>query len=359
MLTLRALPIRRDGGNSLIAAYHDGLARHWSPVQRLMGHALSAIDGGGWSAAERRFLAADIRAQGLSMRDRKGLHRLINPGAFPLTANPLKNKQLFAQMAQGLPLPDACDPDTMDLDRWLMGQTDIIAKPSYRSKGQGVERFVRQGDGWQGKGGIVKDDQLSAALRALWRQGGVIQQRMPTHEALADLSPGALPTLRVVTCLDEKGAPEVCATALRLSVGGPRPVDNFNAGNLVLAVDAQGRCDAAWQGERPPIRHRLHPVTGAPIKGAMLPDHAAALALALRAHDRFRAGFTVIGWDIGMTAQGPVLIEGNWNPGTDILQLAEGRGVADGRLGMLYRHALAQVPETRWRGAAAVERDRK
>ncbi|QGP79224.1 sugar-transfer associated ATP-grasp domain-containing protein [Sphingobium sp. CAP-1] len=361
MFTIRALPVRRDGGNSLLAAYRDGLTRHWPPARRLASHALALAGRGGWSAAERLYLGDAVRAQGLSMADRKGLHRLLNPGAFPLSINILKNKQLFANWAQGLPLPDACDPDAMDLDAWLAGQSDIIAKPSYRSKGQGVERFVRQGDGWRNKDQYVSPVHLAVSLRALWRQGGVIQQRLPTHAALADLSPGALPTLRVVTCLNESGAPEACAMALRLSAGGPRPVDNFNAGNLVLAVDDAGRCGAAWRsgGARPPSRHSRHPATGAPIEGALLPDHDAALALAIRAHDRCRAGFTVIGWDIGITAQGPVLVEGNWNPGTDIIQLVEGRGIGAGRLGALYRHALARVPADQWRAAAVAQRDRK
>ncbi|WP_066599831.1 sugar-transfer associated ATP-grasp domain-containing protein [Sphingobium cupriresistens] len=361
MLTLRALPVRRDGGNSLIAAYHDGLARHWSPVRRLAGHGLSAIGCGGWSPAERLYLGEAVRTQGLSMKDRKGLHRLLNPGAFPLSSNILKNKQLFAKIAAGLPLPDACDPDATDLDAWLAGQDDIIAKPSYRSKGQGVARFVRQGDRWRNGDFSRTTVQLVVSLRALWRRGGVIQQRLPTHKALADLSPGALPTLRIVTCLNEAGAPEICDMALRLSAGGPRPVDNFNAGNLVLAVDGDGRCGAAWRsgGKRAPSRHSRHPVTGMAIEGATIPDHDAARALALQAHERFRQGFTLIGWDIGLTTRGPVLIEGNWNPGTDIVQLVNGRGVADSRLGALYRHALDRLTDADWRGAGAVQRDRR
>lgn len=361
MLTVRALPLRDRGGNALLRAYHAGLIRRWTPAQRLAGHLLAALGRGGWTPAERLYLGDAVREQGLSMRDRKGLHRLLNPAAFPLAANPLKNKQLFAQAAAGLPLPDACDPDRQDLDLWLSGQEDIIAKPSYRSKGQGVERFVRDGNGWRGGDRVMDAARLAAHLRRVWRQGGVIQQRLPTHEALAAMSPGALPTLRIVTCLNEQGAPEICDMALRLSAGGPRPVDNFNAGNLVLAVDGAGRCGPAWRsgGKRPPSRHSRHPSTGAAIEGALLPDHAAAQALAIRAHERFREGFTLIGWDIGLTAQGPVLIEGNWNPGTDILQLVNDRGLADSRLGILYSHALARLTSADWRGARVVHRDRR
>lgn len=361
MLTLRALPWGGGGGNALLLAYHDGLAQHWTPAQRVAGHMLCVLGLGGWTQAERLYLSDAVRDCGLSMRDRKGLHRLLNPAAFPLVNNALKNKQLFARAAAGLPLPDACDPDRCDLNAWIAMQDDIIAKPSFRSKGQGVERFVRDGDQWRNGERLLEPARLIAHLRRVWARGGVIQKRLPTHAALADMSPGALPTLRIVTCLDEDGVPEICDMALRLSVGGPRPVDNFNAGNLVLAVTADGRCGPAWRsdGKRPPSRHSRHPGTGAAIEGVRLPDQAAARALAVQAHQRFRQGFTLIGWDVGLTAQGPVLIEGNWNPGTDILQLVNGRGLADSRLGALYRHALDALTAADWRDAPVVQRDRR
>lgn len=359
MLTIRAIPPRAD--NALLADYHDGLRRHWSATRRASAALLAAAGRGGWSPAERRWLDAAVRRDGLSMRDRKGLHRLLNPAAFPFTTNPLKNKQLFARVAarHGLPVADAFDPATMLLPHWLAGQHDIIAKPSFRSKGQGVERFHRPDARWSGIAGPIGDAQLNDRLSALIAAGGVVQHCLPTHPALVALSPGALPTLRVVTCRDEAGAPESCALALRLSAGGPRPVDNFNAGNLVAGIDTAGCCGPARRaGPARVTAHGHHPVTRATIAGTPVPDLAAAIALARLAHAAF-PDFTVIGWDVGLTPHGPVLVEGNWNPGTDILQLVAGQGVAATRLGALYRHHLARLPAERWRAARPIERDRQ
>lgn len=359
MLTIRAVPHRDE--NSLLAAYHAGLRRHWPLGARALAALLARAGRGGWSAPERLLLSDAVRRAGLSMRDRKGLHRLLNPAAFPIAASPLKNKQLFARVAQqaGLPVAAACDPARDDLGDWLSGESDIIAKPSFRSKGQGVERFQRSADGWHGVGGPIADAALQTRLRTLWRAGGVIQRRLPTHAALADLSPGALPTLRVVTCLNETGAPEACGLALRLSAGGGRPVDNFNAGNLVLGIDDEGRCLTAWLGgSEQPTAHDRHPTTGVAIAGTPVPDLSEAIALACRAHCAF-AGFIVIGWDIGLTDDGPMLVEGNWNPGTDILQLVSGRGLADTRLGALYRHHLERLSVESWRAARVVQWDRR
>ncbi|QDC35885.1 MULTISPECIES: sugar-transfer associated ATP-grasp domain-containing protein [Sphingobium] len=356
MFTLRALPAG-SGDNELMAAYHRGLRSHWSLSRWVLARLLAEAGQGGWSRAERAMLSEAARAQGLSMRDRKGLHRLLNPGAFPLAANPLKNKRLFARLVReaGLPAPDSHDPEREALAQWLGRHHDIIAKPSYTSRGRGVERFVRDGDRWRGGHRRLSETALLARLHRQWARGGVIQQRLATHPALEPVSPGALPTLRVVTVLDERGAPEACALALRLSAGEGRPVDNFNAGNLVLAVDDAGRCGAAWRGGMGRVRPGRHPATGAMLEGMMLPDRDAAEALALAAHRRFREGFAVIGWDIGLTAQGPALIEGNWNPGTDIVQLVSGRGVGTGRMGALYRHHLDRLPDRRWRTARAIE----
>lgn len=361
MLTLRALPAGPVAGNSLLAAYHDGLRRHWTGRSLMIARWLGRTGQGGWSSAERHSLDEDVRRHGLSMRDRKGVHRLLNAGAFPLAANPLKNKQLFAVRLRDAGLPGAAtyDPRAGALVAWLAGQDAIIAKPSYRSKGRGVERFTRDGEVWlDGGGRRIGPAALAAHCARLWRRGGVVQRCLPTHDALAALSPGALPTLRIVTCLDEQGDVEPCITLLRLSMDGGRPVDNFNAGNLVTAVDARGRCGMAWSmAGGALLRHERHPVTGAAIVGQPVPDHGAAIALACAAHRYFRDGFTVIGWDIGLTPDGPALVEGNWNPGTDIVQLVSGQGVGNSRLGALYRHHLARLPAARWRAAGAIERE--
>ena len=51
----------------------------------------------------------------------------------------------------------------------------------------------------------------------------------------------------------------------------------------------------------------------------MLPFWGETLALARQAHAAFPF-CTVVGWDIAITASGPVVIEGNSNPDVDIMQ---------------------------------------
>lgn len=305
--------------------------------------------GTGWSAAERRFLSDEIRASGLSMAERRGVHRLINPAGYPLSQNILRNKAVFADHVSKhrLAAPSTFDPASGTLADWLGNQDAIVAKRGYSSKGKGVAAFTRGADGWP--------ESVTRELEKVLAKHGVIQERVQAHEVLKDLSPGALPTMRVVTCLDESGLPEAAAVVLRLGGGGPRPVDNFNAGGLAVRVN-DGTCELAFRsGGFSTEELTSHPASGTTIAGREIPDFAEAIDLARRSHATLPAGYTVVGWDIGLSDRGPVLIEGNWNHGTDIVQLVSGKGLDRTRLGELYRFHLRRLPDDAWRSARPVE----
>lgn len=380
MLTLRVIPprllraARADRApRDLTAFYFDALWRHWRPIDRLAALGLAgaaavraAFAPGepsrhGWDVREHvLFRSLDDFDAHLGMAVRKGLHRLVNPGAYPLTLNPLKNKRLFASVCReaGLAIPYSFEGRPEALSAWLAGESAVIAKPNFASKGSGVIGFRRAGEGWTSAGVSMDGPEVERRLRSMLLSGGVLQRACALHPALEDISPGALPTLRVMTAVNETGAVEACDRMIRLSAGGPRPVDNFNAGNIVAGVDADGCIVGGWRrdGDRL-VPVDAHPTTGASLKGRALPDVAAAEQLAVRAHETFRSGFNVIGWDVGLTADGPVLIEGNWNPGTDIVQLVSGRGLGDCRLGLLYRRHLDQAPASAWRAARPIQRE--
>jgi hypothetical protein len=66
-----------------------------------------------------------------------------------------------------------------------------------------------------------------------------------------------------------------------------------------------------------------HPDTGVCIEGTSLPWWSDAKALVLRAHAQLRA-MACVGWDVGLTAGGPVLVEANWAPGARLAQAPSG-----------------------------------
>lgn len=359
MPILHGLPPANGRENRLLGIYHQQMRRHWGWIDRRVGNCLALAGlGTGWSALERRLLPPEIRASGLSMAARRGVHRLLNPLGFPLSRNLLRNKALFARHVakHGLPAPVTFDLEAEDLMSWLDTRPAIIAKPGYSSKGRGIGAFRRVGNRWWGSDGDFDTRALARHVQACLDRHGVVQELLSTHAQLKKLSPGALPTLRVVTCRNEAGEPESCATILRLGSGGNRPVDNFNAGGIAVRLDPTARCMAAFRANaRATESISIHPGSGAQIVGRTVPDFHEAIALGEQAHRTLPNGYAVVGWDIGLTDRGPMLVEGNWNPGTDIIQLVDNVGLDHTRLGELYRFHLERVPDELWRASRAIE----
>ena len=87
-----------------------------------------------------------------------------------------------------------------------------------------------------------------------------------------------------------------------------------------------------------------HPDTGAQIEGRVLPRWEDVKSLAAAAHQHF-SDRVVIGWDIAILNDGPILVEGNGNPDLDILQRFMPVGFREHRFGELLAHHLrARLP---------------
>jgi Sugar-transfer associated ATP-grasp len=112
----------------------------------------------------------------------------------------------------------------------------------------------------------------------------------------------------------------------------------MKSGRLGPACDVGLRPDIGWRTH--------HPDTGAAIEGRVLPLWPETIAVACRAHAAF-APRAIVGWDIAIASQGPVLIEGNNAPGVDLLQRAYREPMGNSRMGELIRFHMRNNPDTR------------
>jgi hypothetical protein len=83
-----------------------------------------------------------------------------------------------------------------------------------------------------------------------------------------------------------------------------------------------------------------HPDTNARITGTILPLWSETKTLAILAHRSF-ADRVLVGWDIAITDEGPLIVEGNSSPDLDILQRF-GVPVCNSRFGGLLAWHLRQ-----------------
>jgi len=104
--------------------------------------------------------------------------------------------------------------------------------------------------------------------------------------------------------------------ACKIPVGGA-PTDHLRLGGIAAPIDlATGRLGPAIRKapESFVAPCDRHPDTGAVIEGFQLPHWEGVKCLAVCAHQALDQ-IVCVGWDVAILESGPVLIEGNDNPG--------------------------------------------
>ncbi|RBM09742.1 hypothetical protein NJLHNGOC_01595 [Novacetimonas cocois] len=228
---------------------------------------------------------------------------------------------------------------------------DLFIKPARGSGGRGAERWRWQGKDTQGQDiytdatGHLAEEELRQRL--VLRSNGrrtIIQRCLSNHPDIEQLAGQAVATVRMVTCLNEEGMPEITDAIFRMATRLDCVVDNIHAGGIGAPIDiscGQLGCASNLGMDASYGRLRHHPDTNRVIEGVRLPFWGEVCALACAAHATLTS-YVIVGWDIALTGTGPVLVEGNSGPCLDIMQRMADRPLGDGRLAHLLAHHLQQ-----------------
>lgn len=195
----------------------------------------------------------------------------------------------------------------------------------------------------------------SALVEWLWQfspnRGLLILERLVNHEAILDLTAGgALSCVRAVTCRNETDGFELTDALFRMAIADDTIVDGFHRGGVASRVDIEtGELGPATNlGLDPEVGWReRHPNTRARIAGRRLPLWDETRELAIRAHATAFPEKAYIGWDIAITPDGPVLVEGNASPCVDLIQRPEAEPLGAKRFGELLAYHLRCAIEAR------------
>jgi hypothetical protein len=237
---------------------------------------------------------------------------------------PLADKRVFYRACEeaSFPVPETIADFERGAVRWWRDShvplCSLFSKEAASMCGAGAESWIYTGnEHWRSAGGGVLNEALliERLSNASNRAPLILQRKLENIDALRDLGPSGLCTVRVVTIRDvHSPSPEILLAAFRMPAGGG-VADNFAAGGIACPVNPEtGTLGPAVQKSLylAHVDLAAHPDTGAVIAGRVLPLWRSVVELALRAHRHFSA-FPSIGWDIAITPGGPVLVEGNYN----------------------------------------------
>jgi len=168
---------------------------------------------------------------------------------------------------------------------------------------------------------VTQYDENGGAVADSW----LIQERVRQHPLLDRYTTDATQTARIVTYITRSGRIEVLMRLLKIARAG-KYIDNVGTTGFAAPIDEDGVLGKAAQITKTGIAHfAAHPETGAAIEGERLPYFREIMAMALTCQS-LAPQLRSLGWDIAITQDGPVLLEGNiyWS---QVLQFATGVGV--------------------------------
>lgn len=194
---------------------------------------------------------------------------------------------------------------------------------------------------------LYADDLVRLLERLSLQQPWIVQERVRSHPALADLAVLGAVSIRLLTGRVAGGS-EALRAVLQIPLG--RSVVS-NSG-LLAPIDCEtgilGRATIFGPSR---CRYTRHPDTGAEIEGRVVPQWQDCLHAAQRAHACF-PDVTFIGWDVVVTPSGPIVLEGNWGWDPVSLQKPHGKPLLDGRFAEI---CLARLDQRRVQRSAHPE----
>ncbi len=221
--------------------------------------------------------------------------------------NVLENKLLFLEKYAKFIRHRHSSKDNFLKDKTV--QENLLNNPSNRL-------VLKSSDGQCGEGvEVLKLDQMKGKelLSVIENSDNdLIEEFILQHDALMNLSPSGLNTVRIFTQLNKDGKVDLLGCRLRITVDSY--VDNLAAGNIAAPIDCfSGVVNGVGvYSDITKNDEDRHPVTNVKIKGFQVPFWEESVAMAKSAA-LMNTNNTSIGWDIAITNDGPELLEGNHN----------------------------------------------
>jgi hypothetical protein len=245
----------------------------------------------------------------------------------------LRDKFLFGQYLKALGFPTPAILGFCDKNSVIWLDTRQVEPLENLMKQNSLDVFVKEllGEGAdgvyplkieQGKLYLNNKQATIKEFKETIKDKCIIQKRISQHPQMNKLYPHSVNTVRLVTARSREGIVMLSAL-LRLGANGNQ-CDNWAAGGITVGIDLETSRLSEKGMFKPGFGRRVfrHPDTGVEFKNFEIPYLSKAINMAKELHSFFY-GIHSVGWDVAITNDGPVFIEGNENWDTQMMQVLD------------------------------------
>lgn len=148
-----------------------------------------------------------------------------------------------------------------------------------------------------------------------------LEELVVQHPEMNKLCDKSVNTMRIMT-FNDNGKSRIIWMGLRVG-NGINSIDNFHAQGMAVNIDINTGELVGNAIDKDLNEYSEHPLTHVKFNGFQIPCFAEAKQMVLEASLRSDK-ILVVGWDVAISKDGPVIIEGNRRPGFDIVQVLSG-----------------------------------
>lgn len=192
----------------------------------------------------------------------------------------------------------------LEFEKFLDGKKSVFAKKHNSCGGDGVKKIV-----------INKELDINKLYKTLLENKQyLIEETIVQHDYLNKISPTVVNNIRLVTLLKD-GEVHLIANTVRLNTGSEEVI---SCEDIFATLDENGNLlgnvvDADFN------IYKEHPLTKFKFEKVKIPYIAEAIKMVKKAA-LIVPEIRYIGWDVAITPEGPVIIEGNFYPSYGLFQ---------------------------------------
>lgn len=243
----------------------------------------------------------------ITFNDSQEIFRRLNERAyFDIFDNKLIFNEHFKKYL-GREFIDAAHCSDEEFEKYLKGKKKIYCKPKDSCSGKGIYRSFD----------IDENTDTKQLHRFMIDNDLFCEDTIEQNKEMSKLNETSINTVRITTLLWDNKSYFMYAL-LRCGLTGMQ-VDNVASGGIYTVLSKDGKVVNPFWSDKTLKTYEKHPTNDFQLLGFEVPMFKQAVDMCLEAafvepHMKY------IGWDVAITPNGPVLVEGNQLPGYDMPQ---------------------------------------